>query len=96
MTGIHEILESHIERNIPEYLTFLAALAIAAVCTMPEKCPLILGPVNSPLKEAIQDMWCWLRNALQTAIPAARRQNPTPPANPAYLNQNPNLKEGKQ
>jgi hypothetical protein len=91
-----QIVQSHIERNIPEYIAFIVAFGIAAVCTMPEKCPLIVGPVDTPVKQAIQDLWAWFRNALQTAIPAARNSNgahpsnPTPPANPAQL------KEGKQ
>jgi hypothetical protein len=87
---VREIVEHHLARNIPEYLTFAGALAIAAVCTMPEKCPVIIGPVDTPIKQMIQDLWAWFRNAIQTAIPAARGNrpatgNPTQPANPAQL-----------
>lgn len=60
-------LQEHLLRNFPEYLIFLSALSIAAVVTMPELIP-----------KSLQDWWTWFRNALQTAVPAARNhQNPT-------------------
>ncbi len=66
MLGAHPgwaVLQQHIARNVPEYITFLAAVMIAAVCTMPEDPP-----------KTFRDMWRWLRNTLQTAVPAARAQ----------------------
>lgn len=62
----------------------ISALFVAAVCTMPAKAPLI--PADHP----IQDVWTWIRDTLQTAVPAARmnhangqNQNPLRPADPA-------------
>lgn len=69
---IWEGVQAHVMRNLPEYLTFVGALAIASVVTMPKMIP-----------TSIQDLWTWLRDALQTAVPAARHQNQNPtPDNP--------------
>lgn len=47
-------------------------LGVAVVSTMPEKIP-----------ATAQDCWTWIREALQTSIPAARRhENPTQAAQP--------------
>jgi hypothetical protein len=64
-----EVLQQHIARNMPEYIIFMGAVAVAAVCTMPKKAPLI--PETSPL----QELWNWLRDTLQTAVPAARARH---------------------
>lgn len=65
-------------RNLPEYLTFITALAIATVVTMPRKAPLLRE--DHPL----QEVWAWFRDALQTAVPAARNhQAPQQPEGPA-------------
>ena len=55
------VLQQHIARNIPEYITFIAALFVAGVCCMPATRP-----------KGIDDWWTWLRDTLQTAVPAAR------------------------
>lgn len=66
-------IQSHIMRNLPEYLTFVGAVAIASVVTMPRAIP-----------RSIDDLWTWMRDALQTAVPAARNhQNPNQPEGPA-------------
>lgn len=70
-------VEAHIARNLPEYLTFLGALAIASVCTMPEKIPY-------PLPSVLQDWWTWVRDALQTAVPAARKTVVTVPSSTVH------------
>ena len=85
MMGAHpgwEVLQQHIARNVPEYITFVGALAIAAVCTMPEKCVFIVGEINTGWKLLVQQLWSWMRNTLQTAVPAAQANHPkpTPPA----------------
>lgn len=64
-----EIVQHHITSNLPEYLIFVSALAVASVCTMPKKCPLL--PEDHPL----QEIWTWMRDSLQTAVPAARARN---------------------
>ena len=67
MSGPHpgwEVLQQHIARNVPEYITFIGALAIAAVCTM---------PANPPI--SFRELWSWLRDTLQTAVPAARARH---------------------
>jgi hypothetical protein len=53
-----------ITNNLPEWIIFIGALAIAFVCTWPE-----LIPRNA------QDWWSWFRNAFQTAVPAARARH---------------------
>jgi predicted NBD/HSP70 family sugar kinase len=53
-----------ITNNLPEWLIFIGALAIASVVTMPEMIP-----------QSAQDLWTWFRNALQTAVPAARARH---------------------
>lgn len=78
-------LQENITKNVPEYVTLIGGLAVAGVCTMPAKCPLLSQ--DNPL----QEVWTWLRDALQTAVPAARVNhyqvvpppNPQPPAGPA-------------
>ena len=57
-------LQEHVTRNLPEYITFAAALGIAIVCTMPENPP-----------STLRDWWTWMRNSLQTAVPAARARH---------------------
>ena len=64
-------LQQHIARNLPEYMTFLAALSIAWVCSIPEKIP-----------SNMQEWWTWARNTLQTAVPAARASNNHTQPNP--------------
>lgn len=64
MEYIHPILDAiqqHILKNMPEYVIGISALSIATVVTMPPLIP-----------KSLQDWWNWIRNALQTAIPAAR------------------------
>ena len=64
MTGQHPLLEGlrqHVTKNLPEYLTFIGALAIAFVCTWPTLIP-----------RSAQEWWTWCRDAFQTAVPAAR------------------------
>jgi hypothetical protein len=65
-----QALQTQITANLPEYLIFASALSIAIVCAMPEKIP-----------SSFQELWTWLRNSLQTAVPAARL-NHTQPSNP--------------
>lgn len=52
----------------------VAALFVAGVCTMPALFP-----------KTAQEWWTWVRDALQTAVPAARaaHANPTKPETPA-------------
>jgi hypothetical protein len=47
------------------------ALFVAAVCTMPADPP-----------STIRQCWCWLRDTLQTAVPAARHRDATPTVPP--------------
>lgn len=54
-------IQQHMLKNLPEYITLFTAISIATIVTMPEIIP-----------KSFQDWWTWLRNALQTAIPAAR------------------------
>ena len=75
------VLQQHIARNVPEYITFLAAVMIAAVCTMPEDPP-----------KTFRDMWRWLRNTFQTAVPAARAQTH---ASTQTVTQTPTTKRGR-
>ena len=65
------------------YTTAGTALFVAGVCTMPQKMPMVRA--NHP----IQEIWTWVRDSLQTAVPAARaaHANPTQPANPAQPKQ---------
>ncbi len=72
-----EILQQHIARNLPEYLTFVGALFVAGVCCMPATRP-----------KGIDDWYTWFRDTLQTAVPAARagrtevhKQEATTPTN---------------
>lgn len=54
------------------------AFLIAVICTMPPEPPGFLRHICS------QAMWTWIREALQTVVPAARHpQNPSAPAAPA-------------
>lgn len=53
-----------ITNNIPEWIIFIGALAIAAAVTMPELIP-----------KSAQDWWTWMRNSVQTAVPAARARH---------------------
>lgn len=59
-----EIVQHHITSNLPEYLIFFSALLVAIVCTMPENPP-----------ASIREWWKWMRDSLQTAVPAARARN---------------------
>jgi len=61
-----QAVKDNMARNVPEYLTFGAALLVAGVCTMPQKMPLV------PSDSRVQELWTWMRDALQTAVPAAR------------------------
>jgi hypothetical protein len=79
-------IQNETAKHAAEYIAIAGAFFVAAVCTMPRKCPLL--PEESPL----QEVWSWLRDTLQTAVPAARANNnhtpppevkPTPPAEPA-------------
>lgn len=85
-----EVLKAHVARNLPEYITFIGALAIAAVCTMPKKMPF----VNEDSKW--QELWGWFRDSLQTAVPAARANNhaAVPPVTPPVNQPNPTPPEG--
>lgn len=48
---------------------FAGVAAVAFVCTMPPNRP-----------RSLDEWWTWLRNGLQTAVPAARHnENPTSP-----------------
>lgn len=72
---ILQAIQDHILRNFPEYMIFISALAIATVVTMPPIIP-----------KSLQDWWTWMRNSLQTAVPAARNAHvnvSTPQANVA-------------
>ena len=53
----------------------VSALTIAAIIQMPNKAPLLRA------EHPLQEVWTWMRDTLQTAIPAARhsasaKQNP--------------------
>lgn len=61
MNSTLALIATHIERNWEIYTAAMGALFVAGVCMMPESFP----------KNA-QDWWSWLRNTLQTAVPAAR------------------------
>ena len=51
----------HVTRHETIYLGALSAVGIAGVCTMPALIP-----------KSIQEWWTWIRDTLQTAVPAAR------------------------
>jgi hypothetical protein len=51
----------NIQRNWGAYTAVISMLFVAAVGTAPPKIP-----------KSLQDLWTWAREALQTAIPAAR------------------------
>ena len=72
-------LQENITKNVPEYITLIGGLTVAAIVTMPIKAPLI------PAESRLQELWTWLRDALQTAVPAARvnHYQVTPPPNPS-------------
>lgn len=44
----------------------VTALCIAGIITMPPKAPLLAAD------NRLQEVWAWLRDTLQTAVPAAR------------------------
>ena len=71
MTIWHLIL-GNIERNWADYTAGLSVLFVAGVCVMPPKFP-----------KSFQEWWTWLRDTLQTAIPAARHKEPVLPQDPA-------------
>jgi hypothetical protein len=48
------------------------ALFVAGVCCMPPNRP-----------RSLDDWWTWIRDSLQTAVPAARHAHPITPADPA-------------
>jgi len=56
-------VQEHLTRNVPEYITLCSAIVIAGVCMMPKNRP-----------KTIDDWWTWMRDTLQTAVPAARAQ----------------------
>ena len=72
-------LQQNIAGHVTEYVTLAGALFVAFVCTWPAKIP-----------TSIQEWWTWLRDAFQTAVPAARMNhsqqvpppNPQPPVGP--------------
>jgi hypothetical protein len=61
MTGFWQAIGEHIVRNEEEYITLATALGIATIIKMPPQIP-----------KTFQDWWTWIRDALQTATPAAR------------------------
>ena len=65
-----KLMQQHLIANWEGYMALFSAICIASVCMMPEKIP-----------SSFQDWWTWLRNTLQTAIPAARH-HPNPPTDP--------------
>lgn len=79
-------LQAHLTKNVEAYLGIFSAVCIASVCTMPEKCVFIVGEPDTWWKKLIQQLWTWVRNTLQTAVPAARASNnyaPPPPLIPS-------------
>ena len=58
---ILEAIRAHIMSNFAEYITLASALAIATIVKMPPQIP-----------KSLQDWWTWMRDSLQTAVPAAR------------------------
>jgi hypothetical protein len=56
-------IQDHLQRNMEAYLALASAITIAGVCMMPKNRP-----------KSIDDWWTWLRDTLQTAVPAARAQ----------------------
>ena len=78
--NVPDALLNHLSVHWRIYTTAGTALFVAGVCTMPQKMPMIRA--NHP----VQEVWTWIRDALQTAVPAARAahiQNPIKPENPA-------------
>ena len=63
-TALQQGLANMVSQNLPEWIIFGSALAIAFVCTWPELIP-----------KSAQDWWSWFRNAFQTAVPAARARH---------------------
>lgn len=75
---ILEAILSHVSKNWEAYSAGAGALALATIICMPVKFP-----------RSLDDWWTWLRNSLQTAIPARHAPasidppNPIQPATPA-------------
>jgi hypothetical protein len=63
-------IQQHLLKNLEGYIIFISALGVAFVTTWPAIMP-----------KTAQDVWTWIREIFQTAIPAARRPIP-PPAPP--------------
>jgi len=61
--ALQQGLANAVTNNLPEWIIFGGAVAIASVCMMPKNRP-----------KSIDDWWTWFRDTLQTAVPAARAQ----------------------
>lgn len=61
----------HIAQHLAAYGFGSGLLILGLITTMPALIP-----------KSWQDIWTWVRNALQTAVPAARHTNPTQPDDP--------------
>jgi hypothetical protein len=64
-----QAIAAHIEKNWEAYSAVAGAIVLASIACMPASPP-----------KSFADLWIWARNALQTAIPAARQvnhENPT-------------------
>lgn len=68
---IWQMVLDNITRNAGKYATAAGLLFVAIVSTAPPKIP-----------QSLQDVWTWGREALQTAIPAAR--HPVLPQEPNH------------
>lgn len=71
MNVLASALMDHIQQNWVAISAAGGVLFVAVVSCMPPDPP-----------ASIRDYWHWVRESLQTAIPAARRNHTDPPPNP--------------
>lgn len=72
MNAITSALLDHISQNWVPISAAAGVLFVAVVSCMPPNPP-----------TSMTEYWRWVRESLQTAIPAARRNHTEPPANPS-------------
>ena len=69
MNVIGQAIVNYVGVHWEEFTAAAGVLFVAGVCTMPQKMPMVRA--DHPLQEP----WTWLRDALQTAVPAARARH---------------------
>ena len=69
---ILDAIGQHIARNSGAYGTAAVGFGLAVAKNIPPVVP-----------KSIQEMWTWMRDSIQTALPITRASNPIPPDSPA-------------